>query len=254
MPDLRSISTRQLQTAIHQSYSYKEIAARLNLKVSQVQYLYQKYSRYNNALLIPRASLETYSFNLIDKAVEACRSNRKEEIGSFSDMHQTFNSTEHTGLNNWKKYAFINMPKGCVDKFVTTTKKQLYTMLTMFLKPAQYEFNTELVDKQIRIYFYDLAIIGTYKGMRNQYNIIRSVASRLNCEYQPYSTPQEESKNIDGYINGHPVSVKPESFKRRHRVTIKDSIAIIYYDTENHTYECDFDRLQSPRVNNDNES
>jgi len=82
----------------------------------------------------------------------------------------------------------------------------------------------------IKIYINDLINLKTYEGMQKQWKIIQQIAQELQCSYQAFSTPEEESKNIDGYINDKAVSIKPISYKREYNQSIDDNIIIIYYD------------------------
>ena len=48
------------------------------------------------------------------------------------------------------------------------------------------------------------------------------------------STPEEESRGIDGYIGERPVSIKPTTYKSKNLTLPEDiKVEVIYYSKEN---------------------
>ena len=57
----------------------------------------------------------------------------------------------------------------------------------------------------------DLVIDKTFAGLQIQLDILEMVSET--GEFR-LSTPDEESKGIDGYVDGEPVSIKPNTYKK----------------------------------------
>ena len=75
-----------------------------------------------------------------------------------------------------------------------------------------------------RDYVEEVIFNKTHFGMGGEANAIRVAASYYNSKDWRFSTAEEESQGIDGWINGKPVQVKPEdSFKKGHVFNAADT-------------------------------
>ena len=57
----------------------------------------------------------------------------------------------------------------------------------------------------------DLVITKTYIGLRVKEAILKKVAEKKSQAYR-LATPEDESKGIDGWIGGKPVTIKPDTY------------------------------------------
>ena len=85
------------------------------------------------------------------------------------------------------------------------------------------------IDRQlIENWVYDLVIIKTFIGLRFQEAILRKIGELLKENYR-LSTPEEESRGVDGFIGELPVSIKPESYKTKDSLNENIEVKIVYY-------------------------
>lgn len=79
----------------------------------------------------------------------------------------------------------------------------------------------------------DLVLQKTYVGLRAERTILERAAKVLGTTYHP-SSPEDESRGVDGYLGDQPVSVKPESYKNeRDRINETIDVKMIYYKKNN---------------------
>lgn len=57
------------------------------------------------------------------------------------------------------------------------------------------------------------------------------------------SSPEEESKGIDGYIGELPISIKPESYKSKKTLSEKIDVKFIFYHKIKDGISIDIDQL-----------
>jgi hypothetical protein len=90
------------------------------------------------------------------------------------------------------------------------------------------KIDREMVKKWVR----DLVITKTFVGLRCQQAILRKVAQIRNSDCR-LSTPEEESRGIDGYIGERPVSIKPATYRSKNLTLPEDiKVEVIYYSKE----------------------
>ena len=88
----------------------------------------------------------------------------------------------------------------------------------------------KVIDKElVRKWFEDLVITKTFTGFCFQQSILKSIAEKKHFQYRR-STPEEESKFIDGYIGNTPVSIKPITYKTKNMLHENIGIQLIYYE------------------------
>ena len=87
--------------------------------------------------------------------------------------------------------------------------------------------NLNMLDKKdVFKWTHDLIMNKTFSGLQLQLEILEMVSYN---EYR-LATPEEESKGIDGFVDGEPVSIKPNTYKKKIEYG-KEAIPyrIIYY-------------------------
>ena len=76
----------------------------------------------------------------------------------------------------------------------------------------------------------DLVVLKTFTGLKFQEAILKKVSECLQQDYR-WSTPEEESKGIDGYIGDTPISIKPHTYKaQRLQLSEQIDVSVIYYE------------------------
>ena len=67
--------------------------------------------------------------------------------------------------------------------------------------------------------------------MRFQEAVLKKIAEKFDADYR-LSTPEDESKGIDGYISNIPVSLKPTTYNSKKMLTEKLKGYIVYYEKQ----------------------
>ena len=101
--------------------------------------------------------------------------------------------------------------------------KKIHEMMQS-LKDAMQKIDIQLVERWVK----DLVIVKTFIGLRFQDAILKKVANAKNCDYRT-ATADEEAGGIDGYIEGDPVSIKPDTYKSKASLGEEISARFIYY-------------------------
>ena len=159
-----------------------------------------------------------YVTQILNIANQNAQGTRPKVVGQMSELIKEF--PDNT-LEEWEKWYIEKHP----DAVETATKKILGMVEN--LKGAITEIDEEMVRKWVR----DLVIVKTFIGLRFQEAIIKKVANRLNVSYRA-STPEEESKGIDGFINGIPISIKPATYSSKDMLSEDIKGHIIFYEKE----------------------
>ncbi len=110
------------------------------------------------------------------------------------------------------------------------------------LKNAIEQIDKEMVEKWIE----DLVIVKTFLGLRFQEAILRKVAEIAGQQFR-LSTPDEESKGIDGWIGKIPISVKPDTYEVKRGLTEQITIEMIYYSKKKDGISIMIENIQNLR-------
>ncbi len=88
---------------------------------------------------------------------------------------------------------------------------------------------TKKIDRNmIRQWVEDLVIDKTAEGLIIQEIVLKKLAELKGVKYKT-ATPEEESKNIDGYLGEQPVQIKPKSYMSK-KSSVREQITVpIYY-------------------------
>jgi len=105
------------------------------------------------------------------------------------------------------------------------------------LRSAMDFIDRELIDKWVD----DLLINKTFYGFRAQTVILDQLSMMLDVPLRD-ATPEDESKGIDGYLDGNPVSVKPSTYRQK---ALSEDIGcpIIYYEKKSNGIRVDATEL-----------
>jgi hypothetical protein len=88
----------------------------------------------------------------------------------------------------------------------------------------------QFIDKAlVRKWVEDLVITKTFTGFCFQESILKVIAERRWQQYRR-ATPEEESKNIDGYIGDIPISIKPITYKTKNMLHEDINVKLVFYE------------------------
>ena len=152
------------------------------------------------------------------------QSTRAKNVGQLSDMVQDYdnNRTKPRSVEGWKEYYEEKRP-GCIDVAANTNWEGIQELIENLKK---------LTKEQVREWTEDLVIDNTYSGLlKNQQKVLEMVS--VDGDFR-VATPEEESKGIDGFVNGEFVSVKPVTYKQTINSKKENiNVPIIYYKKGN---------------------
>ena len=103
----------------------------------------------------------------------------------------------------------------------------------------------EIDRETVRRWVTELVLEQTYVGLRVERAILEKAAHCLGRTVR-FSSPEDESRGIDGYLDGKPVSVKPITYKEMDMISETIDARIIYYEKKsNGTIVADLDQLST---------
>lgn len=174
------------------------------------------------------SSYPKYATQIMNLANQNAQGTRPKIVGQMSELIQEFGSGSISDWENWYKERYP-------DAIDLATEK-VYNMI-LLLKESIDRIDEETVKRWIK----ELVVVKTYTGLRFQKVILETIAELKGSSYR-LSTPDEESKGIDGYIGEHAVSIKPNTYKIEQRLPEHIDIPIIYYEKikDGLNVECDF--------------
>ena len=101
-----------------------------------------------------------------------------------------------------------------------------------------------LIDEQmVKKWVEDLVIDKTFIGLKFQEAILRRIAKMKKVKYR-LSTPNEESKGIDGFIGETPISIKPITYKTKNMLREKISVKLLVYEKKKDGIILDLGQLE----------
>jgi len=134
-------------------------------------------------------------------------------------MSQLIEQCPKDNYENWVKWYSEKMPKAideATEKVYEMVQK-LASAITVIDKPL------------VRRWVEDLILTKTFAGFCFQESILKAIAEKRWVKYRR-STPEEESRFIDGYIGDIPVSIKPITYKTKSMLHENIDVKLIYYE------------------------
>lgn len=170
----------------------------------------------------PTNSFPKYTTFLINQAARTAQATRPSVVGQMSELIEEFRKdVSKVTFSEWEKWYMEKFP----DAIELATDKTL-EMLNNF-DNAMKEIDRELVKEWVR----DLTVTKTYTGLLTEKIVIIKVAEEKGEDYK-YSSSQDESKGIDGYIGKRAISVKPDTYKNKPHLLENINAEIIFYSKD----------------------
>jgi len=169
-------------------------------------------------LNIEEKNFPKYATQIINLANQNAHATRPNVVGQMSELIKEFTGKT---IEEWEDFYINKHPEA-----IETATKKILEMIENFKDVIN------KIDKQmIREWVKDLLIVKTFIGLKFQEAILRKIAGKFNKDYKP-STPEDESKGIDGYIGNIPVSLKPLSYKSKPQLLENIKADIIFYEKQ----------------------
>jgi MjaI restriction endonuclease len=172
-------------------------------------------------------SFPKYTTQLMNLANSNAQGTRPKIVGQMSDLIQEFDGKTFEEWAVWYQERYPDAIENATDRVLE--------MIESFKK------SIELIDKNlIREWVEDLILNKTFAGLNFQEAILKKVADNKGAAYR-FSSKEEESKGIDGYIDTFPVSIKPITYKTQNHLLENISADMIYYDKKKDGIVVEFD-------------
>ena len=172
-------------------------------------------------------SFPKYTTQLMNLANSNAQGTRPKIVGQMSDLIQEFDGKTFEEWATWYQERYPHAIEKATDK--------VFEMVESFKK------SIELIDKKlISEWVEDLVLKKTFAGLNFQEAILKKVAESKKTTYK-FSTKEEESKGIDGYINTLPVSIKPITYKTQNHLLENINVNMIFYNKKKDGLTIEFD-------------
>ncbi|MBS3076148.1 MjaI family restriction endonuclease [Candidatus Pacearchaeota archaeon] len=171
-----------------------------------------------------------YTTQIINLANQNSQGTRPKVVGQLSDLIQ---KCPHKEYEKWQKWYLEQQPEA-----IDNATDKIFEMIKNF-KESINKIDKEMVRKWVK----DLVIDKTFIGLKFQEAILKRVAKLKNTNYK-LSTPQEESKGIDGFIGNIPVSIKPITYKTKNMLREKIEVKFIFYEKKKDGINVDISCLE----------
>jgi hypothetical protein len=162
------------------------------------------------------AEFPKYTTQLMNLANQNAQGTRPKVVGQMSDL--IVECPYHTYEERVKWYS-EKMPQA-----IDAATERGYGMVRN-LASAMTVIDKPLVKKWVE----DLVLTKTFAGFFFQESILKAISEKKRVGYHR-STPEEESRFIDGYIGATLVSIKPITYKTKSMLHENIDVKLIYYE------------------------
>jgi hypothetical protein len=157
-----------------------------------------------------------YTTQILNLSNQNSQGTRPRVVGQLSELIKECPEKTYEG---WKNWYLAKHPKA-----IENASEKINEMVNN-LKEAIQKIDKTMVKKWVE----DLVLEKTFIGLRFQEAILKKIANIKKVEYR-LSTPQEESRGIDGFIGDDAISIKPITYKTKNSLRENIEAKIIYYD------------------------
>ena len=169
-------------------------------------------------LEIENPNFPKYATQILNLANQNAQATRPKVVGQMSELIKEFTGKT---LKEWEEWYLKRYP----DSIDRATKKIL-EMVDNFKDVVN-----QIDEFMIRQWVRDLVIVKTFIGLRFQEAVLKKISEKFNTYYR-LSTPEEESKGIDGYIGDIPISLKPTTYNSKKMLMEELEGYVIYYEKQ----------------------
>ena len=157
-----------------------------------------------------------YTTQIMNLVNQNAQGTRPRVVGQLSEL---INECPEKTYEGWKSWYLSKYPKA-----ISNASEKVNEMIKN-LKDAILKIDETMIKKWVE----DLVLEKTFIGLRFQEAILKKIAEIKKEKYR-FSTPNEESKGIDGFVGDVPISIKPIIYKIKNSLREKIDAKIVYYD------------------------
>ena len=182
-------------------------------------------------LLGSRPAYGKYVSPLINLANRFAQATRRNQVGQVSELVRECPAQDYEVWRDWYLARYPMAIDNATDRIVSMLER---------MRDAMDDIDRETVRRWVT----ELVLEQTYVGLRVERAILEEAAHRLGRTLR-LSSPEDESRGIDGYLDGRPVSVKPSTYKTMDALSETIDARMIYYEkTSNGTIVADLDEVE----------
>ena len=172
-----------------------------------------------------------YTTQIINLANQNAGATRPKNVGQLSEMLPDYiASVYNPSVDGWKEFYLERQPDA-IDSAVERIWAQVEN-----LKKSMNKIDKDLV----RLWTEDLVYNKTFNGLYYQGAILKKIAEVEGKDYR-LATPEEEAKNIDGFVGGVAYQIKPASYDfKSHEVHEDIPCKIVKYEVKKSGIEVDY--------------
>jgi hypothetical protein len=157
-----------------------------------------------------------YTTQIMNLANQNAQGTRPKVVGQMSELIEQCPKGTY---EEWVKWYSEKMPQA-----VDAATEKVYGMVQNLSEAIK------VIDKElVRKWAEDLVITKTFTGFCFQQSILKTIAEKKHVQYRR-ATPEEESKNIDGFIGNVPVQIKPTTYKTKNMLHENIGVQLIFYE------------------------
>jgi hypothetical protein len=148
---------------------------------------------------------------------------RPKVVGQLSELVEEYKQEYPEGdFEDWKEFYYEEYDG---EERIEEATEKVFEMVVKMREAAE-EIDKDMVHRWVK----DLVLYKTYTGLgRNEEAIFRKLSEEYSLEYVR-STPEEESRGIDGYLGDQPVSIKPTTYQQKSQLQENIQAPIVYYE------------------------
>lgn len=161
------------------------------------------------------AEFPKYATQIINLANQNAQGTRPRIVGQQTDLIREFPGSS---LREWETWYLERYPDALGD-----ATDRIYAMIER-LRAAMIQIDRPMVEAWVK----DLVLVKTFIGLRFQEAILRKIAEQKALPYR-FSTPEEESRGVDGYIGERPISIKPDTYKAMSQLPESIEVGLVFY-------------------------
>ena len=164
-----------------------------------------------------------YTTQVMNTANQNSQGTRPRVVGQLSEIIEEYKEEYPEGnFEDWEEFYYDEYDG---KKRIEDATQKIFEMVVK-MREATKEIDEEMVQRWVE----DLVLYKTYTGLgRNEEAIFEKLAEEYGIEYSR-STPEEESKGIDGYLGDQAVSIKPDTYQQKSRLQEDIQAPIVYYE------------------------
>ena len=191
----------------------------MNYEDSNIKKLKAKTTKVFKEITNKEYNFPKYTTQILNLANQNSQATRPQNVGQMSEL---VNQIDSKTYSKWKKFYDKEKPEAideAVDKIDNMVKN---------LRKAIDKIDKSLIKDWVE----ELIYIKTIEGLIIQEYIFNFLEKKYKDLKYKKATTEDESKNIDGYLNEKPIQIKAETYTSK-KTTIREKfgekILLIYY-------------------------